>query len=133
MSNGWKKVALLGKGGGYPHLLADSHGWCLKLGPSARQDEKYYTRFPNLLGGLIEHLMRRRLGSTGAVEGLEELAAAVRSTLREAGEMCLDASKTIMHEPIRSSPGAMGLESVHPTNRSGERSESPDMQSLLDH
>jgi hypothetical protein len=60
MSESWREVARLGKKGEkYPHVLVDSHGWCLRLGPRGGEDDKYYSSLPNLLQGLYEHLLRR--------------------------------------------------------------------------
>jgi len=102
MSSGWKLVATLGAPGvGYPHILVDKHGWCLRLGPSARQDEKYYSSFSGLLRGLTEHFLRRRLKSTEVIQGLQELARAVEDAVRMAGELSSAAQETVIHEHIR--------------------------------
>ena len=56
MKTGWKLVAQLGMSGpGYPHLLVDRHGWCLRIG-RGRGEEKYYSTLPSVLQGLIEHV-----------------------------------------------------------------------------
>jgi hypothetical protein len=102
MSSGWKLVAALGaQGPGYPHILVDSHGWCLRLGPSTRQDDKYYSGFSGLLKGLVEHLLRRRLKSGEAVEGLASLIRRVEGSILEAGELCTSARESVIHEHIR--------------------------------
>lgn len=102
MSNGWKKIAALGpKGEGYPQILVDSHGWCLRLGPSARQDEKYYSSFSSLLGGLTEHVLRRRLKSTDVLQGLQDLVRAVDDAVRTARELSSTVQETVIHEHIR--------------------------------
>lgn len=102
MSSGWKLVATLGaQGGGYPHILVDKHGWCLRLGPSARQDEKYYSNFSSLLRGLTEHFIRRRLKSTEVLEGLQDLVRAVEDAVRTAGELQSIAQETVIHEHMR--------------------------------
>ena len=87
MSSGWKLVATLGaQGVGYPHILVDKHGWCLRQGPSARQDEKYYSSFSSLLGGLTEHVLRRRLKSTDVLQTLQDLVRAVDDAVPMARE-----------------------------------------------
>jgi hypothetical protein len=74
MSEAWRAVARLGRSGeAYPHVLADSHGWCLRLGPRAQGDEKYYSSFATLLGGLTEHFLRRRLGKDVQLQNLLNL------------------------------------------------------------
>jgi hypothetical protein len=61
MSEACREVARLGKSGeAYPHILADSHGWCLRLGPRDRENEKYYSSLLTLLQGLLEHSLRRK-------------------------------------------------------------------------
>jgi hypothetical protein len=61
MSEAWREVARLGnKGERYPHILADSHGWCLRLGPRDREDDKYFSSLGSLLQALSEHLLRRK-------------------------------------------------------------------------
>jgi hypothetical protein len=61
MSEAWREVARLGKKGEkYPHVLVDSHGWCLRLGSRDKENDKYYSSLPNLLQGLYEHLLRRQ-------------------------------------------------------------------------
>ena len=73
MSEAWREVARLGQTGErYPHVLADTHGWCLRLGPRDRTDNRYYSSYPNLLQGLIEHLMRRGLGAGEEIRTLSE-------------------------------------------------------------
>jgi hypothetical protein len=54
MSEAWREVARLGNSGeAYPHILADSHGWCLRLGPHKRTDDKYYSSFQSVILGLV--------------------------------------------------------------------------------
>src|SRR5436189_6046071 len=102
MSNGWKLVASLGSHGlRYPHILVDKHGWCLRLGPSSRQDEKYYSSFSNLLKGLVEQLLRRRLKSGDALDGLPLLVRGMEDAIRQAGELSTTAKETVIHEHIR--------------------------------
>jgi len=102
MSSGWKLVAALGSlGPRYPQILVDKHGWCLRLGPSARQDEKYYSSFSSLLKGLVEHLLRRRLKAGEGLEGLPSLIQGVEGVLREASVLCTSARESVIHEHIR--------------------------------
>jgi hypothetical protein len=102
MSKGWKEVARLGgQGARYPHLLVDDHGWCLRLGPWKRNDEKYYSNFPSLLQGLIEHFVRRRLKAVDTLKDLDALAGEVRDALRSATELCQTACQTAMDEHMR--------------------------------
>ncbi len=88
MKIGWTEVARLGsEGPGYPHVLIDPHGWCLRLGPGVRSDDKYYSNLPSLLQGLVEHLIRRRLSGAGSIRGLEGFTEEVREAIRRAGEL----------------------------------------------
>ena len=104
MSNGWKHVASLGtKGALYPHVLVDNHGWCLRLGSSPKQDDKYYSSFPNLLQGLVEHFLRRRLKSLEVLEGFEMLAREVRDAIREVHNLSMTACEGVLQQPIRRS------------------------------
>ena len=83
MKPGWKTVLRLGSEGAcFPHVKVDAHGWCLRLGPDLRNDEKYYATLPALLQGWVEQALRRRLGEHPKV-GLESLAQAVRTCLDE--------------------------------------------------
>ena len=103
MGNGWKEVARLGgPGARYPQILVDGHGWCLRLGRHTRHDEKYYSSLPNLLGGLIEHTIRRRLMNSPAAQGLAEFVTRLRQTLDVARSLCLEAlEKGGLEEHIR--------------------------------
>jgi hypothetical protein len=102
MSTGWKLVASLGsQGPRYPQILVDNHGWCLRLGPSARHDDKYYSSFSTLLGGLVEHFLRRRLRSSDALEGFLALARAVEEAVRQVQELSTTAKESVIHEHIR--------------------------------
>lgn len=94
MKNGWKEVARLGEGGqGYPHILVDAHGWCLRLGPSSRKHDKHFSSLQNLLQGLTEHLIRHRMVTSPAIEGIEALNVALR--------LGLSASSTLATEIVR--------------------------------
>jgi hypothetical protein len=77
MKLGWRLVAKLGVDvPNFPHILADPHGWALRFGPNDHADMKYFSSFPNVLAGLVEHLVRRRLGaetSIVSIQGLIEL------------------------------------------------------------
>lgn len=89
MSKGWREVARLGgTGARYPHVLVDPHGWCLRLGPSSRSDEKYYSSLPMLLHGLVEQTARRRLISLTAVLDLKDLRHEVEDVLHSALKLC---------------------------------------------
>jgi len=102
MTSGWSLVARLrALGAGYPHILVDAHGWCLRLGPSARQDEKYYSNFASLLQGLVEHFLRRRMKSGDLLEGVQALARGVEEAILHASELSTRAKETVIHEHIR--------------------------------
>src|SRR5262245_35843331 len=86
MKTGWKEVARLGtEGPGYPHVLVDAHGWCLRLGRE-RGEERYYSNLPSLLQGLIEQLIRTRFRDCPALRSAEAMLAEVRAGLEEAAE-----------------------------------------------
>ncbi len=127
MSNGWKKVAALGqKGEGYPQILVDSHGWCLRLGPSSKYDDKYYSSFQSLLRGLIEQLLRRRLMSFEAELGLQALQWGVVDILEEAWKLCSSAKESVIYEHIRRC-GVLGAVPTAPVPSSASESvQSPD-------
>jgi hypothetical protein len=88
MSESWREVARLGKKGEkYPHILVDSHGWCLRLGPSDREDEKFYSSLPTMLQGLLEHLLRRKdHESPKAVLEMKDLLIQNLKEARDLGE-----------------------------------------------
>lgn len=89
MSKGWREVARLGgTGARYPHVLVDPHGWCLRLGPNSRSDEKYYSSLPMLLHGLVEQSARRRLLAVSEVRGIRELRREVEDVLHSALKLC---------------------------------------------
>lgn len=90
MSKGWREVARLGGSGArYPHVLVDPHGWCLRLGPSDR-NEKYYSSLPMLLHGLVEQSARRRLLAVSELRGIRELKQEVEDVLHSALTLCHD-------------------------------------------
>ena len=113
MSEAWREVARIGKKGEkYPHLLVDSHGWCLRLGPRDREDEKYYSSLPNLLQGLYEHLLRRK--DRESARATLEMKAILIQNLKEARELGEELERTIPNLRqrllgcIRSSPEGIG-------------------------
>jgi hypothetical protein len=84
VKNGWNEVARLGTAeDGYPHVLVDAHGWCLRLGRT-RSDEKFYSNLPSLLQGLIEHVIRRHLRDCGTLNSAESMLTEVRVALDQA-------------------------------------------------
>lgn len=88
MSEAWHEVARLGDtAGGYPHALVDSHGWCLRLGPRKRIDERYYSSVQSLVLGLTEHGLRSRLGALEGWKTVEELQRLVLAYLKEAATL----------------------------------------------
>src|ERR1043166_919431 len=93
MSNGWNEVARLGAPGArYPHILVDSHGWCLRLGAKTRTDDKFYSSLPNLLKGIVEHSNRRHLAEAGALD-LPGLVREVKRALEAALRLCPEVLK----------------------------------------
>src|SRR5438046_728747 len=89
MKHGWRLVAKLGDPPGqYPHLLSDPCGWGLRLGPNFRADMKYYSSLPTLLEGLVEHLVRRRLGADHPILSQVDLVGEVRKELVHARTLC---------------------------------------------
>jgi hypothetical protein len=88
MAEAWREVARLGKvGEQYPHILADSRGWCLRWGPRESRDDKYYSTLSSLLHGLAEHLLRRRVGEGEDVRSLARFRDLVELTLKEASTL----------------------------------------------
>jgi len=86
MSEAWREVARLGKKGErYPHILVDSHGWCLRLGTRDKEDDKYYSSLPNLLQGLYEHLLRRQ--DHESAKGVLEMKDLLVRNLKEIKEL----------------------------------------------
>jgi hypothetical protein len=131
MSNGWKEVARLGSTGArYPHVLVDSHGWCLRLGPKSRSDEKYFSSLPSLLQGILEHSSRRHLTQVGSLD-LPGLVREVRAALDSALTLCSEMLKNGGPEAhIRLSSGLKGDGTAGSPNglrlirRTGEQAES---------
>ena len=106
MKTGWKLVARLGMSGpGYPHLLVDRHGWCLRLGPNPKVDDKYYSRLLFLLEGLIEQALRRDVLTMPAAAGIGELRAILKESLRSVIELGSRLEGILQETPIRL-PGA---------------------------
>jgi len=94
MSEAWREVARLGKKGEkYPHVLVDSHGWCLRLGPRDREDEKYYSSLPNLLQGLYEHLLRRK--DRESARAVLQMKTILLQNLKEAKELAEELERRI--------------------------------------
>jgi len=82
MSEAWREVARLGKKGEqYPHILVDSHGWCLRLGARDR-DDKYFSSLGSLLQALPEHLVRRK--DDGSARTVLEMKDLLLQNLKEA-------------------------------------------------
>ncbi len=95
MKTGWRLVAKLGTDGPhFPHVLADAHGWALRLGPNAHSEMKYFSSLPNLLAGLVEHSIRRRLGAGRPIVSLDALADEIRREIAHARALC----QTATHE-----------------------------------
>lgn len=92
MSKGWHLVARLGgTAARYPHILVDAHGWCLRLGPRTRNDEKYFASLPVLLHGLVEHFIRRRMAALSSVLDMKDLVRELRDALHSALGLCQEA------------------------------------------
>jgi hypothetical protein len=90
MRSPFREVARLGSGhAGYPWILADSRNWVLRLGPSRGEDEKYFSNLPSLLEGMTAHLLRRRLGQDGVLEGIQLLIQEHREGLAAARQLGL--------------------------------------------
>lgn len=83
MKTGFTLVARLGSAGDrYPHILVDAHNWALRLGPSYRRDEKYYSSLPSLFQGMADHLLRRGMSQT-PVDGFEALARELKAGMKD--------------------------------------------------
>jgi hypothetical protein len=82
MKTGLKEVARLGTDGlRYPHVLADAHNWCLRLGPNPKIDDKYYSSVPGLLKGLLEQGLRRSMLQGQPVRKIQELLSSLQCAL----------------------------------------------------
>jgi hypothetical protein len=102
VKTGWKLVARLGtSGSGYPHLLVDRYGWCLRLGHNPRVDDKYYSRLLFLMEGLVEQALRRDLLPLPVAAGIGELRAILRESLRSAIELGTRLESILQETPIR--------------------------------
>ena len=96
MKTGWRMVAKLGtKAPHFPHILSDAHGWAIRLGPNAYADMKHYSSFPNVLAGLVEHLVRRRLGAETSIVSIQGLIEEARKEFDRARELCHGATREI--------------------------------------
>lgn len=88
MKIGWKEMARLGTEGlRYPHILVDPYGWCLRLGPDPRRDDKYFSGLLSLLQGLSEHLIRRRDYTCPGIQEVEALRLELRQAMASASVM----------------------------------------------
>lgn len=122
MSKGWHLVARLGgTAAQYPHILVDARGWCLRLGPNHKNDEKYFSSLPALLHALVEHFVRRRLAGISTVLDLKNLASEVREALRSALALCSEAcARGALEEHMKRVetriPGAVTSGAGHPTS-----------------
>ena len=97
MKNGWHEVARLGLfPDGYPHVLVDAHGWCLRLAVNV---DRYYSSFPTLLQGLIEQVLRRRLRDAGPLLTVQAMLVEVRAALDQSSIRSLDASARLSAGP----------------------------------
>jgi len=103
VKTGWKLVARLGMSGpSYPHVLVDRHGWCLRLGPNPKVDDKYYSRLLFLLEGLVEQALRRDVLTMPVAAGIGELRATLRESLRSTIDLGERLEKALKESPIRS-------------------------------
>jgi len=133
MGEAWREVARLGKvGHQYPHILADSRGWCLRWGPKRDKDEKYYSSLSSLLHGLAEHYLRRRLGAGEDIRSLARFRELVELTMKEAVALgaALDSklreSRLRLVDATEMGGTSPGLEPAPPTPRiAAEPAESP--------
>jgi len=102
MSEAWREVARLGKvGHQYPHILADSRGWCLRWGPKTDRDDKYFSSLSSLLHGLAEHHLRRRLGVGEDIRSLARFRELVELTLKEAAALGAELGIKIRNSGLR--------------------------------
>jgi hypothetical protein len=102
VKTGWKLVARLGTSGpGYPHLLVDRHGWCLRLGANPRVDDRFYSRLLFLLEGLVEQGLRRDFLTLPEATGIGELCAILRESLRSTVDLGERLEKVLKESPVR--------------------------------
>jgi len=102
MSEAWREVARLGKvGHQYPHILADSRGWCLRWGPKTEKDEKYFSSLSSLLHGLAEHYLRRRLGAGEDIRTLARFRELVELTMKEASVLGAALDRKLQESRLR--------------------------------
>ena len=112
MSEAWREMARLGrKGERYPHILVDSHGWCLRLGLRDKEDDKYYSSLPNLLQGLYEHLLRRQdhKSARGVLE-MKNLLVRNLKEIKELGEDLGQKFPDLRQRLVEARDKARGLE-----------------------
>jgi hypothetical protein len=102
MAEAWREVARLGKvGHQYPHILADSRGWCLRWGPKTERDEKYFSSLSSLLHGLAEHYLRRRLGAGEDIRTLARFRELVELTMKEASVLGAALDRKLQESRLR--------------------------------
>ncbi len=107
MKTSWKTVLRLGSEGAcFPHVRVDAHGWCLRLGPVPRDDDKFYSRLETLLEGLVEHGVRRRLARREVARDLKGFMSEVRDALAVARDLAATAAREAVHESYPSPPDA---------------------------
>jgi len=112
MKRGFSLVARLGPPRGrYPHILVDAHCWVLRLGPNHHRDDKYYSSLPSLLEGMVEHVLRRRLGFA-FVDNLGALARKVKAGMKDLRDM---ATSSLKNTDRKSAPMAVAASSVAET------------------
>jgi hypothetical protein len=98
MKTGFTLVARLGSAGDrYPHILVDTHNWVLRLGPSYRRDERYYSSLPSLFEGMVEHFLRRRV-SLAPVDGFEALAREIRAGIKDLRDLATTCLESLVKE-----------------------------------
>lgn len=73
-----------------------------RLGRHSRHDQKYYSTLPNLLGGLIEHTVRRRLMDSPAAVDLQAFLTTLKALIETARSLCREAlEKGGLEEHVR--------------------------------
>ena len=82
MKRGWSEVGRLGRSGSlFPHVLVSRSGWFLRMGPNSKEHDRYYSGLPSLLQGLIEHVVRRRMGETPEIGSIKDLVREFEESL----------------------------------------------------